>query len=389
VHSKWSDGLYDIASQSRHYGEFGCDFRFQTDHLAVSVPAGKPAGKWLHAVDWEKYRDDCLGASTAAHMVVPGAELAWEVDDSRRAAEGWCDVKVYPCGGKAMPPERFFEGLSFAGALTKLKSAGCRVVLAHVDQGARLEKLSGAEIDGLEVRSDIEETRPLFGRASLAHWDRMLAAGHRVSLSSGSDAHQPDQWAGSGLRTVLGYTVFESDAVLDAVAFGRSYLSGTWHPDCYGALGCPVHPNGIAGGTTRFTPWWDFPRVPSLKERRPVDVVEEIYGVALAKGRCRREEYPELSEFTVNGMASGGETAAGKAEVRVAWQAHLPVTTLRLVADARTVYETPGKLPARGEAVFPVDLSGRRYVRLEIEATDRAVASKRESLLANPVYLTR
>jgi hypothetical protein len=381
--------LYDIASQARHYGEFGCDFRFQTDHMTVDVPAGKPAGRWLHAADWERYRDDCRKASTAAHLVVPGVELVWEVEDSRRTAEGWCDVKLYPPGKKVAPPETFYAGLSFAGALTKLKSAGCHVVIAHVDQGVRLEKLTGAEIDGLEVRSDIEETRPLVGRPSLVHWDRMLAAGHRVSLSSGSDAHQPDLWAGSGLRTVVRYPAFEADAVLDAVIAGRSYLSGTWHPDCYGALGCPVHPNGISGGLTRFTPWWDFARIPALKERRPGDVVEEIFGVAMKKGRCRREDYPELAEFKVNGTPSGGETAAGKAEVRVGWRAHLPVTTFRLVADGRTIYEAPGNLPAQGESVFSVDLTGRRYVRLEIEATDTAVAVKRESLLANPVYLKR
>jgi len=389
VHSKWSDGLYDIPAQVRHYTEFGCDFRIQTDHLLVKVPEGVPAGAWLHAGDWGKYREECRQASTEKHLVIPGAELGWEVDDSRAASEGWSHVKLYPVMGNLPPPESFFAGLSFAGALVKLKEAGYRVVIAHIDQGVPLDKLTGSEIDGLEVRADIEETRPLPGRPSLAHWDRMLTAGHRVSLSSGSDAHQPDEWAGSGLRTVVLGTPREPDAILDSVAAGRSYLSGTWHPDCYAALGCPSHPNAVAGGLTRFAPWWDFVKVPALKERRPADAVEEGFRMALKKGRCRRGDFPVLEEFTVNGAASGGEVPAGRMDIRITWETHLPVTTLRLVADGRPVYQAPVPLPGRSESEFSLDLTGRRYVRLEIEAVDPAVPGKRECLVANPVFLSR
>lgn len=384
-HSTVSDGMTDIPAMTPYYEAYGYDFRIQTDHVIIAVPDGKPDGKWMHSSDWESYREECARASTKAHLCIPGAELGWDVDKARCAAEGWCDIKLYPKAGASVPPESFFREMTFTGALKALRTAGHRVVIAHADQGAQLGILTGGEVDGLEVRWDIEETRPLLDRDSLRHWDRMLSAGHRVSLSAGSDSHQPDEWAGSGLRTVVTAPGREPVAIVDAVVAGRSYLSGTWHPDCYGGLGFAAHPNAVAGGVTRFTPWWEFPEGGARGK-----ILEDGFRAALARGRCRREDYPVLESFTVNGAASGEEARAGKAEVSASWITHLPVTVVRLVADGRPVYELPASHAVRGKLrggfTEQLDLTGVKYVRLEIEA---AGPEGREYLLANPVYLKR
>lgn len=382
THSTWSDGLMGVAEQTPFFEAFGDDFRFQSDHLIVGVPAGAAAGKWLHAADWARYAAQCREATTAAHLCVAGVEFGWETDAARRRAEGWFDTKYYPRGGGAPPDESFFAGRTWIGSLRALREAG-RVVVAHVDQGAPLGLLAGDEIDGLEIRWDIEETRPVFGRPSLAAWDRMLAAGHRVGLSSGSDGHQPDQWAGSALRTVVRVETRDPGAIADAVAAGRSYLAGTWHPDCYGALGCPEHPNVVAGGPTRFTPWWDFKDVPALAGRSPAGVVRAALPAVLDVGRCRRADYPELLEFTVDGAESGDRaTAARRVRVTAGWRTHVPVKEARLIADGAVVHA------AVGDALDVVlDLRGRRSLRLEVEAEDPADPARREALLANPVYL--
>jgi hypothetical protein len=393
VHSRYSDGMLRIPDMAGYYEAFGVDFRIQTDHLIVAVPEGKPAGDWMHSGDWARYAKDCADGSTARHLCIPGAEIGWAGDEKWLAAGGWYHTKLYPQAGKPAPAESFFKGMTYSGALKALRRQGFKVVVAHADQRAPLDRLTGDEVDGLELRWDIEETRPLIGRSSIAHWDRMLAAGHRVSLSSGSDAHQPDEWAGSGLRTVVLDTPREPDAIVDAVVTGRSYLSGTWHPDCYADLGFPEHANAVAGGTTHFTPWWDFGSVPSLAKANPADLIANGFRAALEWGRCRREDYPVLEEFSVAGAGSGRETRAGRKEVVASWRTQLPVRLVRLIAGGRPVYEMPTTHGAygktRGELRETLDLRGERYVRLEIEAFAPADSSRRECLMANPVYLTR
>ncbi len=392
VHSNYSDGLMTVPEQAAFFEAYGCDFRIQTDHLIVAVPEGKPAGNWLHASAWERYVEDCRHGTTARHLCLPGAELGWEVEENRRATEGWFDTKLYPRPGQPVPAESFFASLTYREALLALRAKGYRVVIAHVDQGAPLAKLTGAEVDGLEVRWDIEETRPLFERPSLAEWDRMLTAGHRVSLSSGSDAHQPDEWAGSALRTVVLGAEREPGAILDAVTAGRSYLSGTWHPDCYASLGCPAHQNTVTGGETYFTPWWEFKTIPGHMSSMARETVMKGFRAALDRGRCQAEHYPVLMDFSVGGALSGQETAGGQhVEVHLAWRTHVPVRAVRLIADGQEVFVLPTSHPAFGVVEAKVqttlDLVGRRYVRLEIESADTADPERREVLLANPVYV--
>ncbi|MCW8131723.1 MAG: hypothetical protein KIS92_15360, partial [Planctomycetota bacterium] len=245
THSHYSDGLMGVAEQTPYYRSFGNDFRFQTDHFIVAVPEGAPASKWLHASDWDRYAADCRAACAPDHLCLPAVELGWKAEAERKKQEGWFDTKLYPPAGRPAPGEALYAGKTYVEAVRAARAAGYRMVVAHIDQGAPLERFSGAEIDGLEMRCDIEDARPLFARPTLKHWDRMLGAGRRVSMSSGSDAHQPDLWAGSAMRTVLFDTPFEPAAIADAVVAGRSYLSSTWHPDSYAALGWPSHPNPV------------------------------------------------------------------------------------------------------------------------------------------------
>jgi len=346
THSSWSDGLFSVEELGRFYESFGQDFRIQTDHLIVAVPDGLPAGKWLHAAQWPDYRSACGRASAGEHICVPGAEVGWEVGSTAAPGE-WFHTKLLPAAGEPFADESFFAGLSYVEVLAKAKAAGCRPVVAHIDQGAPLERLSGAEVCGLEVRYDIEETRPLLARPSLKQWDRMLAAGHRVSISSGSDAHQPDLWAGSGLRTVVLDTPREAEAIAAAVAAGRSYLSGTWHPDCYAAAGWPAHPNRLTGGITHFSPWWEFKQYKELQGRSPRALVVEIFEAALRNGRCRRDDYPVLAAFSVCGAGSGQQASAGaRCEVHAVWHTHVPACLARIIADGAPVQQLTAGHPA-------------------------------------------
>jgi len=390
THSMYSDGLFSVEEMTPFFEAFGNDFRIQTDHLLVAVPAGRPAGEWLHAARWsEDYCAACLAATTSRHVCVPGAELGWA---PAPAAGTWFHTKIQPPQRQGFPDVSFFGGLEYTAMLAKTKDAGCRPIIAHIDQGAPLAQLSGAEICGLEVRGDIEETRPLLGRPSLKHWDRMLAAGHRVSLSSGSDAHQPDLWAGSGLRTVLLDAPRDAEAIAAAVAAGRSYLSGTWHADCYAAAGWPETTNTVAGGPTHFLPWWEFKRYPLLAGRPAREVVIEMSEAALRDGRCRRDDYPVLLDFTVDGACSGGEVAArAKSAVHASWRTHVPLHVARVVVDGAVGFEVPPSHPAfgktEGELHVTLDLRGRHYARLELEALAPGDPQQRETLMANPVYV--
>lgn len=392
THSAFSDGLFPVEELSPFFRAFGNDFRLQTDHLIVVLPAGRPGPKWLHAAQWPQYCAACRKASSDEHLCVPGAEVVWEASVPGASA-GWFHTKLHPPAGQPFPDESFFAAPSCLEMLAKAKAVGLRPIVAHIDQGVPLAGISGAEVCGLEVRGDIEETRPLLDRPSLRHWDRMLAAGHRVSLSSGSDAHQPDLWAGSALRTVLFDTPREPEAVAAAVAAGRSYLSGTWHPDCYAAAGWPQRPNSVAGGLTHFSPWWEFKQHAQLSRCTPRELVLELHEAALKSGRCRRDDYPVLGAFTVDGATSGGQTPArANAAVHAAWRMHLPVRVARVVADGAPLLEFPAtqfdvRSPG-GQLHATLDLRGRHYLRLEIEAVDPADPARRETLLANPVYLT-
>ena len=392
THSDYSDGLFGIAEQTPFFEAFGDDFRFQTDHYIIELPEARPWQKWLRSEQWQQYCEDCQSGTTGRHLCSPGVELGWQIDAARTESEGWFHTKLYPPPGTPIPGEAFFGGRTYLEMLRAAKDAGHGVVIAHIDQGAPLERLTGGEIHGLEVRGDIEETRPLFTRPSLAEWDRMLVNGHRVCLSSGSDAHQPDQWAGSGLRTVVVNTVRDPGAIVNSVLAGRSYLSRTWHPDCFEAAGWPTRENPVVGGKTHFIPWWEFKAHPQLRDREPRELIAEVFERSLGHGRCRREDYPTLLAFTVQGAGSGEETGESqRAEVEVRWATHIPVSGGRLIADAEVVFALPSSHSqfgrTEGHLTTAVDLRGKHYVRLEIDAADPHDPSKQESLLANPIYI--
>jgi len=177
THSDYSDGLFGIVEQTPFFEAFGNDFRFQTDHYIVVLPEGRPWQKWLRSEKWLQYCEDCQAGTTDNHLCIPGVELGWQIDAARTESEGWFHTKLYPPPGSPIPDESFFRGMTYLEMLRAAKEAGHGVVIAHIDQGAPLERLTGAEIHGLEVRADIEETRPLFTRSSLAEWDRMLTSG--------------------------------------------------------------------------------------------------------------------------------------------------------------------------------------------------------------------
>ncbi|HEY3321254.1 MAG TPA: hypothetical protein VGP72_12360 [Planctomycetota bacterium] len=380
-HSTFSDGMMTVAEMARYYEAFGNDFRLQTDHLAVGLPDGKPSRKWLHAADWPEYCAACRQVSTDKHLCIPGVEVIWDIPGP--VAKEWSHLKLHPGPGQGFPDESFFSAMTFPKMLHASKLVGLRPIIAHADQKAPLETLSGEEICGLELRADIEETRPLLGRESLKHWDRMLTAGHRISLSSGSDAHQPDLWAGSGMRTVLVDTPREPEAIVQAIVAGRSYLSATWHPDCYAAAGWPEHDNPVAGGKTHMTPWWDFKIHPELRDKPPRELIEDIFQRALKDGRCRREDFPALTTFAINDVSAGGEVRAGKCEVKIEWRTHRPVRTLRLISAGAALKEFA---PAGQSASASLDLTPGTYVRLELEAFDPVKPDERETILSNPIY---
>jgi len=125
--------------------------------------------------------------------------------------------------------------------------------------------------------------------------------------------------------------------------------------------------------------------VPGFGPGREADFVRRGFELALARGRCRREDYPELVEYRVGEASCGGEVApAANVPVRVAWRTRVPASRLRLVAGGRVIFESA---PAGDALETSVDLRGTRSIRLELEAGLPAESGPTEVILANPVYV--
>ncbi|WP_034269250.1 CehA/McbA family metallohydrolase [Haloechinothrix halophila] len=93
---------------------------------------------------------------------------------------------------------------------------------------------------------------------AIAIWDRLLAAGHRVFASGGSDLHgtaNPEASALGAPTTVVYAGSLSRDAVVAALKAGRSYVtSGPSGPELYLTAEGPAGQHAMVGGTVTGGP---------------------------------------------------------------------------------------------------------------------------------------
>lgn len=396
THSDWSDGFGSLQENARLFELYDEDFHFATDHLQIDV--SRPEYRWevdewsrrllrLHHGNLPAYEAACAEASSRQHLTIAGLELIWAnaAEGSFGAPEG-THVLVRE-HLERLPEPAFFRGRTFVEILRELQAREMRPFLAHIHDGIPWSDLDGGEIAGLELRYDIECREPPTGRSALAHWDRWLSQGRRLALSAGSDCHQMDLWAAAATRNVLSAPERSAEGIRWAVREGHSYLSATWHPDLYLALGYTGIAPDRSGG---FTPWWRLAEAETWLDRPATERrVEEIIAAGLHdnRGRVKRRSYPTL-RFAIDGHGPG-QVAEARDDSALALGIHMnaPLRWVRLVAQGEVVWlDEPAKGPQTYEAARRVSLRGRRYVRLE--AFGSAGNGQDEYLLSNPIYLT-
>jgi len=393
THSDWSDGLDTLQENTRLFQLYGEDFHFATDHLEIDV--SRLDYRWeidewsqrlfrLHPGGLAAYQSECARASSPQHVTLPGLELIWA-----NAAEGQfgapADTHVLVREHlEQLPAPAFFRNRSLRAILYELQARGMRPFLAHIHDGIPWETLDGTEIAGLEMRYDIEQREsPFSRRRSLAQWDHWLSQGHHLPLSSGSDCHQMDLWAGSAMRNVVAADELSPAAVRRALHEGRSYLSATWHPDLYRRLGY----EGIAPQSGGFTPWWLMAGAEACHDRPAMkEAVERMIATTLQDGRVRREYYPTLS-FAVDGRGPGSTTEArDNCALAIEVRMNVPVRQVRLIGQGEVRWQE--ELASEAQVftlATQVSMRGSRYVRLE--AWGSAGNGQDEYLLSNPIYL--
>ncbi|GEM_PF-2268654 len=393
-HSDWSEGFAPLAQNAHSYERYDEDFHIATDHLLVDV--SREDHRWTPSafhrqnfrLSWENlaiYAAECQQSCTSDHLTVPGLELTWvNAAHGNFGAPDGAHVLVRE-HLERLPAPAFFRGRALRAILRELKEREMRPFMAHVNDALPWDDFDGTEFTGLELRHDIEAREPPLGRKGLQYWDAWLSAGKRLPLSGGSDCHQMDLWAGSGLRNAVTVRERSAAAILAAMREGRSYLANTWHPDVYRELGyAGINPERSGG----FTPWWRFGEQSDYDRERARLKVDELIVAALQEnhGRVTTASYPTLL-FSVSGRGPGETIAAtSAADVTLELRMHVPVKEARLIAQGAPVWTGA---PDNGEGSWRQELrlalTGCRYVRLEAVGDDGD--GHREYLLSNPVYL--
>lgn len=393
-HSDWSEGFASLTENTRVYERFEQDFHVATDHLLVDL--SRPDFRWQPS-DWHRdnfrlnratlatYIGECTAASTPVHRSIPGIELTWvSAEHGDFGADNAAHVLVRE-HLERLPEPAFFRGRALRAILRELKEREMRPFLAHINDALPWGDFDGDEMAGLELRHDIEARQPPLGRTGLQYWDAWLSAGKRLSLSGGSDCHQMDLWAGSGLRNAVTVPERSAAAIVAALGEGRSYLASTWHPDVYQELGyAGINPERSGG----FTPWWRFGEQGDYDRERARPQVAALIAAALQAdhGRVTTACYPTV-RFSVNGRGPGETTEPGSAaDVILELHMRVPVQQVRLIAQGKPVWmAAPDHGACSWRQEVRLSLRGCRYVRLE--ALGDAGDGRREYVLSNPVYL--
>jgi hypothetical protein len=398
THSNWSDGYDPLATTSELFRRYDQDYHFACDHILIDVSDPGYEDAWniperrkkifrLRREDIPAYQAEVHASSRDDHVAVDGLELTWmNAAAGNFGATDRHHVLVRDHIDR-LPELEFFRGKPLRAVLLELKERGMRPFLAHIDDAIPPDGLDGSEIDGVEIRSDIERRGNPLELVGVRTWDTWLSRGHRVALSGGSDSHQMDLWAGSGVRTVTRVGSVDRESIRDSLLSGRGYISSTWHPDLYLELGF----DGIDPASGGFTPWWrmlpgasmgshDRDQVRALLEKMTSATITDD------RGRTARTNYPTIT-FAVDGSGPGTTASASdQAPVQFSVSMTVPVRTVRLIAHGETVWqESP--TGEQSELVRDLTLSVSGYNYLRLEAHGVSADGRHEYVMTNPVYL--
>ncbi len=399
THSDWSDGYDPLPTNTEVFRAYDQDFHAACDHILIDVSRPGYPDAWampeqrrqifrLHHDDIATYQAEVRASSTSDHVVIDGLELTWmNAEEGNFGATNRHHILVrdhIDC----LPDLDWFRGKSLHEILLDLKGRGMRPFLAHIDDAIPPDTLDGSEIDGVEIRCDIERRDNPLDLPGVRIWDSWLSQGHRIALCGGSDSHQMDLWAGSGMRTVLRTNESEREAIRGSLLSGTGYISTTWHPDLYQDLGFEGINPATSGG---FTPWWKMLPGASMGSTSREQVrpqMERMMQVSTDPSRARtaRTSYPTTT-FTVDGHAPGDTIGiAERVSIHLAVFMNVPIRFVRLIAQGEVIWqETPGNGDTEIERAFHLSLEGCRYVRLEAHGSTGD--DRHEYVITNPVYL--
>jgi len=389
THSEWSDGLESMSELSVFFKRLGMDFRFQTDHCTVKMPEGTYLRKpevcskdhLLVPENFAKYLAECVSASDAEHKVIPGIELDLDYGSFElNARNHYNHILVYGFNSAdQIPPEGWFRGKNFFSAMRGLKELGLTTHLAHMNtmDFPPWQDLGQVPFDGFQVDNHFPDLDPPLecGALKCGFWDRWLCGGRRVSIATGCDCHQADN-AGFGMRNALAVPALSEEAIFKSFREGKSYLSGTWHPDLYRE--CHLRERG--------TYWWRLAR--ELNREKGRQQLEELRLRMFENdyGRVRTEDYPVLS-FESEGKTMGDTIKVhpgSLAKLEIGVGMHVPVEFVDVIQDGLLMRRLQSKTGKLHEIVELKIAGNRSYVRLQCKGSD--AAGNMEYLISNPIY---
>ncbi|MDD2709406.1 MAG: hypothetical protein PHV34_15575 [Verrucomicrobiae bacterium] len=396
THSHWSDGLEPIRELSAFFKRLDLDFRFQSDHCGIKMPEGTylrkthvaEKGHLLVPENFPRYLAECRESSDGRHVAIPAIELDLDYGSfEANARHHYCHIKVHGFTDEnQLPPEGWYKNKSLFKVLRGLKDRGLFVFLAHTN-GDFLpwQDLKSPMFDGFELCYNMFDRYPPTDKGAFkcGFWDRWLAAGRRISISTGSDCHQADM-ACFSMRNVVASPGKSAEAIQKSFLEGKSYLSATWHPDVYKEIGLTKLQNRSLSG---FACWFEV--VKNLRRDLARPIIQKIIRKSLAKnhGRVKRRDHPELS-FSIEGMGMGEtvRTVSGKRlKAVINARMNVDIEWLDLVKDGEIIKRfRPGAPFFREEFVFRAD-KRRSYARLMAKGMDKN--GRDEWLISNPIYL--
>lgn len=261
AHSLHSDASWDVAELVDAAREIGLDFVTLTDHNTTSsLP-------------------EMASYSAPELLTMGGMELTtfWGHAVCLGTME-WVDWRV-DAAGEGMA--RIAEAQTAAGALFIIAHpndqgdpmcTGCRWIYPQMRPGpARLVEVWNGPWESTDPESKNE--------GSLNLWYTWLNLGHRLTATSGTDAHGPAPLNGVGFNTVFARELSQG-AILEGLAAGRNYLSSgpTLRFSAQNGDGASAQIGGslpARGAVTFQSAWADAPNGASLRLVRNGAVIDE------------------------------------------------------------------------------------------------------------------
>ncbi len=396
-HSNFSDGFHSIKELTQLHEEYEMDFRVQTDHIFAQMPEGHYMNPYqelngercLLPETVDEYLNQCKKACSSKHLVVPGAEFGLQFKPGPWTLNKYFDshILIRPLRKDSLPKEKDLKAQWWPTVWDLCsKSTGGKLSMAHVnDKTPWLILPELPSLNSLEVVNNMELVEPMENRQWLSWWDYMLSMGRRIVLTTGSDAHQGDLWSAGSMRNVVRVEGEpNANKLTEALYAGKSYLSGTFHPDIWAELG----EKGIVPERNGFTPWFSLEKNIS-REKASGKVWEWIEkGLKNNHARVKKKDFPTM-EISVDNADIGDEInldSKRRVNVNISIQMNVPISKICIIASGEIQWSiSPLKHTCKTE--IDLNLNERaKYLRVVAIGNGKDKYQK-ETLISNPVWL--